>query len=174
MAYNRAKANLGKAFEDLIIKTNEQYKRKNRAAIDKVPTEVTVIRRGKQLVGAFHKEKSTVDFKGLANGRGIAFDAKSTRETTRFPLSNIAEHQIDDLKRWQDQGGISFVLVEFAKKQEVYYLPFKELEKWVKRANEGGRKSIPYDWFYVNCEQVKSRNGIPLDYLHLIERKLVA
>lgn len=174
MTYNREKANLGKAFEELIIKTNEQYTSKGRANINKIPTDVTVIRKGKQLVGAFHKEKSTVDFKGLSNGRGIAFDAKSTRETTRFPLSNIADHQIDDLKRWQDQGGISFILVEFAKKREVYYLSFNQLEKWVKQANEGGRKSIPYEWFHLNCEQVKSRNGIALDYLYLIEKKLVS
>lgn len=174
MAYNRKKANLGQAFEKLIERTNEQYRMKNRAVITKEATPTKVIRKGNRIVGAFHEKKSTVDFKGVYNGRAIAFDAKSTRETTRFPLDNIADHQIAFLKQWQDNGGISFILVEFAKRREIYYLPFKQLEEWVIQAKNGGRKSIPYDWFYENCELVKSRNGIVLDYLHLIERKLVS
>lgn len=163
-------ANRGMAFEHLINITNQQYFQKRRATIQKVATPWKVIRRGKKIVNAFPEGKSTVDYIGVYNGRPIAFDAKSTRETTRFPLSNIEDHQFKFLKRWQDNGGISFILVEFAKKNEVYILSLSELEKWLRKANEGGRKSVPYEWFIMNCELVKSKNGILLDYLGVIEK----
>ncbi|MDE3837911.1 hypothetical protein C0966_00620 [Bacillus methanolicus] len=35
-------------------------------------------------------------------------------------------------------------------------------------SENGGRKSIPYEWFLLNCELVKSKNGILLDYLGVI------
>jgi recombination protein U len=163
-------ANRGMSFEHLIERTNQQYFMKGIATIQKVATPWKVIRKGKQIVSAFPEKKSTVDFIGIYNGRAIAFDAKSTRERTRFPLSNIEDHQFKFLKRWQDNGGISFILVEFAKKNEVYILSLSELEKWLRKANEGGRKSVPYEWFIMNCELVKSKNGILLDYLGVIEK----
>ena len=157
------------AFERLIEITNEQYIHKNRAVIQKVPTPWKVFydKRTKRS-RAIPKEKSTVDYIGIANGRAIAFDAKSTRETTRFPLANIEDHQVKFLKQWKQNGGISFILVEFAKKQEVYLLSINQLEKWFLAAKNGGRKSIPYEYFLTNCDLVKSKNGILLDYLPLI------
>jgi recombination protein U len=155
-------ANRGMSFEHLIERTNAQYAQKGIATIQKVPVPWKV----------FYdcKTKSTVDFIGCYNGRAIAFDAKSTRERTRFPLSNIEDHQFKFLKRWQDNGGISFILVEFAKKNEVYIFPLTEVEKWLRKANEGGRKSVPYEYFMTECDLVKSKNGILLDYLGVIEK----
>lgn len=166
-------ANRGMAFEHLINITNQQYFQKRRATIQKVATPWKVIRRGKKIVNAFPEGKSTVDYIGVYNGRPIAFDAKSTRETTRFPLANIEDHQVKFLKQWKQNGGISFILVEFAKKQEVYLLSIDKLEKWFLAAKNGGRKSIPYEYFLTNCDLVKSKDGILLDYLPLIfERKV--
>lgn len=164
-------ANRGMAFEHLINITNQQYFQKRRATIQKVATPWKVIRRGKKIVNAFPEGKSTVDYIGVYNGRPIAFDAKSTRETTRFPLSNIEDHQHEFLKQWQQNGGISFILIGFEKKHEVYILTINQLQKWLESAENGGRKSIPYEWFMINCDLVKSKNGILLDYLSLIEKK---
>lgn len=167
-------ANRGQAFEHLIEATNKQYHRKGRATIQKVPVPWKVFYdRKTKRSRAIPEKKSTVDFIGIANGRAIAFDAKSTRERTRFPLANIEDHQFQFLKSWKDNGGISFILVEFAKKQEVYILTINQLEKWFLAAKNGGRKSIPYEYFLTNCDLVKSKNGILLDYLPLIfERKV--
>jgi recombination protein U len=167
-------ANRGMAFEKMIEMTNKQYAAKGRATIQKVPTPWKVFydKRTKRSK-AIPESKSTVDFIGIYNGRGIAFDAKSTRETTRFDLKNVDDHQVDFLRRWKNNGGISFVLVDFSKKQEVYYLSIGQLEKWVESAKNGGRKSIPYEWFKLNCYLVRSRNGILLDYLYLFDRRLV-
>lgn len=111
-----------------------------------------------------------VDFIGVSHGRMIAFDAKSTREHTRFPLENIEEHQMAFLKSWRDQGAITFFLVEFAKKHEVYLLRFSDAEKWWEQSKQGGRKSIPYEWFVEHCDLVKSSRGITIDYLKCLEK----
>lgn len=162
-------ANRGQAFEHLIEATNKQYYRNGMATIQKVPVPWKVFYdRKTKRSRAIPVKKSTVDFIGIVDGRGIAFDAKSTRERTRFPLTNIEDHQFQFLKSWKDNGGISFILVEFAKKQEVYILTINQLEKWLTEAENGGRKSIPYDWFLTNCDLVRSKNGILLDYLGVI------
>src|SRR5579875_38202 len=127
-----SQANRGMAFEYLIEYTNRQYQAKGIAVIQKIPTPVKMIRRGAQIVSAFPERKSTVDFIGVAGGRAIAFDAKSTRLYTRFPHGNIEQHQYEFLWEWQTQGGIAFVLVEFSTLHEVYVMPFEILQKfWV-------------------------------------------
>lgn len=164
-------ANRGMAFEKIIEYTNKQYLQKGRATIQKVATPWKVIRRGKKIISAYPEKKSTVDFIGVYNGRGIAFDAKSTRRNTSFSLSYVGNHQYNFLKRWHQNGGISFLLVEFVKLNETYLLPFEGLQKWWEGAQKGGRKSIPYDYFQNECDLVKSKNGILLDYLSVIDRR---
>lgn len=165
-------ANRGQTFEQMIEISNKQYDMKGLATIQKVPTPWKVFYdKRKRSSRAIPEKKGTVDFVGVAKGKAIAFDAKSTKVKTRFPLDNIQDHQIIFLKRWKDRGGIAFILVEFAVLKETYILPIESLEKWIKQANRGGRKSIPHDWFVNNCKQVKSGNGILLDYLKILFRR---
>lgn len=158
--------NRGMSFERLVEYTNHCYRQKGMADVRKVATPVKVLRISKgRIRDGFFEKKSTVDFIGVSHGRAIAFDAKSTRERIRFPLANIEPHQMDFLKSWQDQGANAFFLVEFVKHQEVYFLPYREAEKWWEEAGKGGRKSIPYEWFVQNCDLVRPAKGIPLHYL---------
>lgn len=157
-------ANRGKSFEQIIELSNMQYQLKKWATVQKVPTPWRVIRRGNQIVSAHPEKKSTVDFVGVANEKAIAFDAKSTRETTRFPLSNIEEHQMRFLKNYQDQGGTCFVLIELAKLNETYFVPFDSVLDYWNKAMTGGRKSIPYKDM-GQFPRVLSGRGIALDYL---------
>lgn len=160
-------ANRGKALETLIDHTNKIYKQKGQALIDKVPTpwSVSYNRRTGRVSRAFPQKKGTVDFVGISHGRSIAFDAKNTNSRTSFPLSNVADHQLEYLLNHQDQGGISFIIVCFAKHQEHYLLRVNDLKTWWDGSLKGERKSIPYNWFVENCDLIKSSNGIPLDYL---------
>lgn len=153
-------ANRGMQLEHEIEASNQAYYLKNIAVIQKIATPMKKIS-GK----AFYSEKSTVDFLGCINGRGIAFDAKETKERNYFPLKNVHEHQLRFLEQYKDCGGHAFVLVRFVKHQETFMLASTQLSQWWKEAAYGGRKSIPYEWFTMNCEQVKSRNGIVIDYL---------
>lgn len=162
-----SQANRGKSFEMAVELANQQYATKNWALIQKVPTPTKVIRRGKDIVGAFHEKKSTVDFIGLAQGKPIAFDAKSTRERTRFPLSNIEPHQMEFLEKFNQQGGMAFFLIHWEKHQETYRVSHSAMQRYFEEAEEGGRKSIPYGDMW-KFQQVTTSRGIVLDYLDFI------
>lgn len=166
-----SQANRGRSFEQLIEHSNNQYLAKGKALVQKVPTPWRVVRRGKQIISAHPEEKSTVDFVGVSDGNPIAFDAKSTRELTRFPLSNIETHQMVFLQNFHDQGGRAFVLIEFAKIYEVYLVPFVKLREYWNVARKGGRKSIPYEDMKL-FPQIRSGNGIALDYLSVFDESL--
>jgi recombination protein U len=158
-------ANRGKAFEKLIQFTNQQYKLKGWALIDQVPIPILITSaKGKEVKG-IKTGKSTVDFIGLAHGRGIAFDAKSTKETTRFPLSNVHDHQVNYLKKFKEQGGSAFFLIHFEKLQETYFMDIECFLQWWDAAKEGGPKSIQYKDVAYFGQQVKSEKGIALHYL---------
>ena len=76
----RSSGHKGDALEDLILLTNEFYHQQRLARIDKVPTPVKVISIDDKamITKAFFEKKSTVDFTGLIQGVGVAFDAKET------------------------------------------------------------------------------------------------
>lgn len=153
-------ANRGKALQTMINFTNTIYKAKGWAVVDEVPTPTKNIRG--QIV---YEKKSTVDYYGISHGRAIAFDAKSTREITRFDLKNVHEHQVKYLLDFQKQGGISFFIIEFAKKGESYFVPLDFFMKYWNHALRGGKKSVPYQDIHLYCDRVKSSRGVALDYL---------
>lgn len=159
----------GMMLERIIEITNQTYKNKGWALVDKIPTPWAVHynRQSGKVAKAFPKEKGTVDFIGLSHGKSIAFDAKSTNTRTSFPLKNIQPHQLNYLSQHQDQGGLSFILVEFAKQREIYLLTIDQLNEWWEQMEAGGRKSIPYDYFLNHCDRVQARNGVPADYISL-------
>jgi|SRR5690554_2194890 len=157
----------GMALEEIIEYTNMSYKNKGLALIKKVPTDWAVHydKRKRKVIYAYPRKKGLVDFIGISNGRSIAFDTKSTNNRTSFPLNNIQEHQMEYLLNHRDQGGISFFIVEFTKHMEHYFLPIDKANEWWINMKKGGRKSIPYQWFVMNCNLIKSGHGVPLDYL---------
>jgi recombination protein U len=152
--------NRGKSFESQIDYTNRQYRLKGWALVDQVPTPAKNIK-GRII----YEKKSTVDFIGIAHGRGLAFDAKSTKQTTRFDLKNIHEHQMDYLIQYQDQGGLAFVLIHFEKKRETFYVPVDFIKPYWEAWGSGGRASIPYKDLFFGCPLVHSEKGIALHYL---------
>lgn len=161
----------GRFLERRLNITNETYQLKGWALISKIPTpwQVHYDKKSKKS-WAVPGPKSTVDYTGVSHGRPIAFDAKSTTERTRFPLNNVEPHQVEYLKKHRDQGGISFLIVEFSKFGEVFYVPFELFQpRWVAHINgpkgRQGKHSIPYNWFQANCSRVVSDRGVVLDYL---------
>lgn len=164
------KANLGRAFEMAVEVSNAYYQKKGWAVIQKVPTPWTVQRRGKQIISAFPEKKSTVDFVGVANGLAIAFDAKSTKNRTNFPLQNIEQHQMMFLQRFHEQGGRAFFLIEFAVFRETYLVPFAAMMRYWEAALGEGRKSIKYEDMLL-YPKIENSRGIPLDYLAAVPPK---
>lgn len=164
-----SKANLGKGFEQLILATNNWYLAHGWAVVHKVEPTIQIQQNipPNKIIG-YKKGKGFVDFFGCYQGRALAFEAKKTDSRTSFPLKNIMQHQMDCLKFWKDQGGIAFFLICFEKLGECYFVKYEQVESWWEKAQKGGRKSIPYDFFLLECEQVKTQRGVPYDYLPCI------
>ena len=70
----------GSVLEDLINRTNEVYREKGLALIQKVPTPITPIKIDKEhrhITLAYFEQKSTVDYIGAVQGIPVCFDARS-------------------------------------------------------------------------------------------------
>tara|TARA_B100001758_G_scaffold247955_1_gene269092 strand:- start:18790 stop:19155 length:366 start_codon:yes stop_codon:yes gene_type:complete len=109
-------------------KINLVYRKEKRALIQKVPTPILYTRKG--LIA----QRSTVDYTGILapGGKGIAFDAKETKNKTSFPLSNIHEHQLAFLDIFESLGGIAFFLIHFKSvhKDKVFVTPLSLVHKY--------------------------------------------
>ena len=160
----------GSTFEDLINYTNQVYKKKEIALIEKFPTPIKPIRLDKKnhtISLAYFEKKSTVDYIGVAQGIPICFDAKETRQKS-LPLNNIHEHQMDFMKRFEQQNGVSFLLVHFLFCDKYFLFPFSILKNfWVQ--SEAGKKSISYNVF---DHEISLSNNFVLDYLGVLNQIL--
>ena len=110
----------GSTLEDLVNRTNEQYREKGLALVQKIPTPITPVRMDKEnrhITLAYFDQRSTVDYIGAVQGIPVCFDAKECSAQT-FPLANIHPHQVKFMEA------------------------FRELMGFWKRMEEGGRKSF--------------------------------
>lgn len=160
----------GQAFENLIDYTNNVYRDKGIALINKRPTPMKIIgkTRGNQHICTF-AEKSTVDYDGIYRGKAIVFEVKSIN-LKRLPLDVIQKHQIEYLEKAEKQGAVSFLIFEMRPTRDVFFVTNKMLQKYVKKAEKGGRKSISLDDLEVYAQLVNQGNGIPLDYLSIVDK----
>lgn len=137
----------GSTLEDMINHSNEIYREKKLALIQKIPTPITPItieKESRHITLAYFDQKSTVDYIGAVQGIPVCFDAKECAVRT-FPLQNIHEHQIRFMKEFEEQGGVAFILLHFTAMDEVYYIPFRDIDGFWKRMEAGGRKSFTYE-----------------------------
>ena len=163
----------GSTLEDMINRTNERYREQGLALIQKVPTPITPIKIDKEnrhITLAYFDKISTVDYIGAVQGIPVCFDAKECRVDT-FPLQNVHEHQIDFMGKFERQGGISFLLIYYTERDELYYMRYEQIKKFWDRGMQGGRKSFRYDelepeWF------MQLKNGYFVPYLDYIQKDL--
>ena len=163
----------GSTLEDMINHSNEVYREKKLALIQKVPTPITPITIEKQtrhITLAYFDQKSTVDYIGTVQGIPVCFDAKECAVKT-FPLQNVHPHQVQFMKEFEEQGGISFIILYWKSENEIVYLPFEKLYEFWKRMEAGGRKSFRRDEldeeFYLT-----GKNGFLVPYLDGIQKDL--
>lgn len=159
----------GDTFEEIINLANSGYKARGVALIQKIATPMKPIRKGSKIVSAYYEEKSTLDYIGIYKGAAIAFDAKETSNKNNFPLGNIKDHQIRFMTEWEQSGGIAFLVVNFKVHNKTYRLSLETLKpywnEYKKNPGVKGKGSIPLIDFSTSCHEVKSSNGIVLDYL---------
>jgi recombination protein U len=68
------------------------------------------------------------------------------------------------MESFRKQNGVSFLLVNFVAKNEMFLLPSEVLAEYKKAADSGGRKSIPYSDFNPALI-VRNEGGFPVHYL---------
>ena len=163
----------GSTLEDMINHSNEIYREKKLALIQKIPTPITPItieKTTRHITLAYFDQKSTVDYIGAVQGIPVCFDAKECAVKT-FPLQNVHEHQIRFMQEFEQQGGIAFIILHFTALDELYYVPFRDLERFWKRMEDGGRKSFTYDEIDKNY-QIHASRDILVHYLEAIQKDL--
>lgn len=163
----------GSTLEEFINRTNEKYLEQGLALIQKIPTPITPVRIDKEhrhITLAYFEQRSTVDYIGAVQGIPVCFDAKECNVDT-FPLQNLHEHQVKFMENFEKQGGISFLIIYFSSRNELYYMSFSEIQKFWNRAQEGGRKSIRLEElspaFFMNL-----KNGCFVPYLEALQMDL--
>ena len=122
----------GSTLEELINRTNERYMEMGLALIQKIPTPITPVRIDKEhrhITLAYFDKVSTVDYIGAVQGIPVCFDAKECSADT-FPLQNVHEHQIEFMGRFEQQGGISFLLIYYTAREELYYMTYAQIRKY--------------------------------------------
>lgn len=162
-------ANKGKGFEIEVGMANLQYQRRGIALVQKISTPWVVERKGKQIVSAHPEGKSTLDFRGtVAPGASISFDCKETTDERGLPLANVKPHQIDYMRQALEVGEISFILCYMAKQDKRYLISGQVVidiwDRWKENKGKRGFNFIPIG----EMQEIKSNNGIILDYLEVI------
>ncbi len=163
----------GSALEEMINRSNMMYRDKGLAMVQKVPTPITPIKIDKntrQITLAYFEQKSTVDYIGVVQGIPICFDAKECK-SDNFSLQNIHKHQYKFMQDYENQKGISFLLVFYTQRNEMFYIPFTDVSKFIERAAYGGIKHFKYN--EINQKyKIRSANGIMIHYLEQIQMDL--
>lgn len=164
----------GMTLEKDLNETNLYYLANGMAVIHKKPTPIQIVqvdyksRSTAVIREAYFRQASTTDYNGVCKGKYIDFEAKETQSTTSFPLKNFHEHQINHMKQVIENGGIAFVILRFAKSEEIYLLEGKPLFFYWDRMNDGGRKSIKKEEIIASGHRIEYGLHPRIDYLKLI------
>ncbi len=165
-------ASRGIHLEKTVMSVNALYRQLGIALVEKVPTEWLPIRdRTGRIVSAKVSRLAPVDFVGVYRGRGIAFDAKSTKEA-RMRWDRIEDHQAGWLADWTRAGGLGFVLVgTVVDGREAWWLyPWdwwrRGMDSWREKAGPASFKvgGLPAEW------RVPDKGRVTMDYLSVVDR----
>lgn len=165
--------NRGMTLENEINSSNEYYREIDKAYIYKKPTPIKITKvdypsRDKAVIKeAYFTIPSTTDYNGIYKGKYIDFEAKETKSTTSFVLSNIHPHQIQHLKNIDKHNGIAFLIIRFTSLNETYLLPAAHLINFMETTT---RKSIPLEYFKKNAYLIKDNYNPRIDYLKIIDQ----
>ena len=159
----------GSSLEELINMTNDKYQELHMALVQKIPTPikpVSIDKNSRHITLAYFEQKSTVDYIGVAQNIPICFDAKECNTDT-VPMQNIHKHQVEFMREFEKQGGISFMIIYYTNRNEMYYLPFYLVEKFYLRSAAGGRKSFRFEEIDLQY-QINTDKGVPVHYLETL------
>ena len=163
----------GSVLEDALNVTNEIYRHAGLALVQKIPTPITPMEidaKTKHITLAYFDHRSTVDYIGTVQGIPVCFDAKECAKDT-FPLSNVHDHQIEFMRDFEIQRGVSFLIIFYSARDEYYYMPFTELARYWERMKKGGRKSFTYEEMDKRF-RIRRTAEVPVHYLEQLSEYL--
>ncbi|MCL1632602.1 Holliday junction resolvase RecU [Sporolactobacillus sp. CPB3-1] len=164
----------GMTLEDDLNATNRYYIETDQAVIYKKPTPVQIVhvaypkRSAAKITEAYFRKASTTDYNGVYRGKYIDFEAKETTYAGYIPLKNFHIHQVEHMKRIKRHGGIGFIIVKFTQSSETFLLDADYLAMFWDASLNGGRKSIPRQFFGDHGYMIP-QNYLPrIDYLRVV------
>lgn len=163
----------GSSLEEMINYTNEYYREKALALVQKIPTPIKPIKIDKdssQITLAYFEKDSTVDYIGSVQGIPVCFDAKECATDT-FSLQNIHKHQYKFMEEFEEQKGVSFLIIYFTDRNKFYYMRFSELKTYIDRMNDGHAKNFKYEELNPDFF-ISQKNGALVHYLELLDKDL--
>jgi len=167
-------SNRGMSLEKDLDSTNKFYLSSNRANIHKKPTPIQIVkvdypnRHAAKITEAYFKLPSTTDYNGIYRGYYLDFEAKETRNKTKFIHANIHKHQIEHLESVIDHGGIAFFIIKFTTFDEVYVLSAQIVINSIK----SGEKSLSYDIISTAGQLIKQGFNPRIDYLDAVDKMI--
>ena len=171
MAYYRTRGLRGSTLEELVNMANEVYRKEGIALVQKIPTPIKPVEfdsERRTISLAYFEQRSTVDYMGVLQGIPICFDAKETAQKN-LPVANIHPHQVEFMRAFDRQGGLTFLLVHFSADDAYYLLPFEVLNTYFDQKGEHkGAKTIPREIFEERFRIPQHAGGIPLHYLKAV------
>ena len=161
------KGNKGMELESSIKNSNDFYNSMEICFITKKPTPIHIVKVKNGLISeAYFEEDSTLDYYGIYKGKYIEFDCKETNSSTSFPIKNLANHQLNQLKTIDKLGGIAFLIIEFIYYSEYYILTYSDIKNCLENSSS---KSIKIDYFRKNCIKIRQGYYPRLYYLEAID-----
>lgn len=161
----------GSVFEEMINLANASYREAGVALVQKIPTSIKPVEfdsKKHTISLAYFDQPSTVDYIGVMQGLPICFDAKETQQKS-LPIANIHPHQVDFMREFNAQGGLSFLLVHFTEAHAYYLLPFEVLDTFFNEHGEHkAQKTIPREFFEERFRFYEGENGITLHYIKAV------
>lgn len=166
----------GMTLERLLNQANTWYRKRQLAIVYKKPTPIQVVdvaypkRSQARIKEAYYRQASTTDYNGVYKGYYLDFEAKETKQKTRFPLSNLHKHQVEHMKACHAAGGVCFTIFLFSTLDEAYLYPIEELDVDWQAYEAKEYVSIPIERIQKFGFRLKSRWQPQLDYLPAVRQ----
>ena len=163
--------NRGMFLESIINDSNTYYNSIDKCLIFKKPTPIKVLNvtypdnRSHLIDKAVYSSISTLDYNGIYREKYIEFDAKECHSKTSFPLSNIKDHQLENIKKVILQKGIVFIIIFI--NNEFYLLKGSTLVDFIKNND---RKSIEYEYLKQYAYRIQESYTPRLKYLDAVDK----
>ncbi|MBQ8891766.1 MAG: Holliday junction resolvase RecU [Bacilli bacterium] len=165
--------NRGMDLENDLNISNQYYIEKGIAYIYKKPTPIKVVKaefnqNGYRVIKeAYYSEPSTTDYNGIYKGNYIDYEAKETKNKTKFPISNIHAHQIEHIKHIVKENGICFLIIRFTTINKTYLLRGIDFLNYL---NKFKASSIPISFIETHGELIKDKYLPRIDYLEIVDK----